>query len=113
MGGPEKPLSELGKKGYYKFWEARLARAILGTKSKSTLTVGEIAAQCRLSVEDATDALKIMDVVENKKRKDGSLMISKARVKEWVHDHNIDLNPPVHEGDFIKEAIRSNVIDGS
>ena len=107
IGGPEKPLSELGKKSYYKFWEARLARVVLGTKTKSTLTLREVAAQCWLSTEDAAEALKDMDVIKNKKRKDGGLVISKGRIKEWVRNCDVDLGPPVNEQDFIEQAIRS------
>ena len=113
IGGPEKPLSELGKKGYYKFWEARLARAILGMKSKRSLTVRGIAAESWLSTEDALEALKAMEVVDRKRRTDGELVISKARVREWVFNNNIDLTPPVRESDFLEEAIRSGIEDDS
>ena len=109
IGGPEKPLSELGKKGYYKFWQARLARNILGmkTKTKKTLSIEAVAAQCWLSTEDAMEALRDMDVIESRKRKDGGLVISKARIKEWVQSHDIDLRPPVDEKDFIEDNIRN------
>lgn len=109
IGGPEKPLSELGKKGYYKFWEARLARTILGMKSKRSVTVREIAAESWLSTEDALEAIRAMNVVERKKRTDGDLVISKTKVREWVYNNNIDLTPPVKESDFLEEAIRSGV----
>ena len=105
IGGPEKPLSELGKKGYYKFWEARVARAVLGMKSKRTLTVREVAAESWLSVEDAMEALKAMDVVEKRRKGGGELVISKAKVRQRVLSSNIDLTPPVREEDFLADAI--------
>lgn len=105
IGGPEKPLSELGKKGYYKFWEAKVARAVLGMKNKRTLTVREVAAESWLSVEDAVEGLKAMDVVEKRRKGGGQLVISKAKVRKWVVDSNIDLTPPVREEDFLEDAI--------
>ena len=30
LGGPEKPISDLGKKGYKRFWAGEIARWILG-----------------------------------------------------------------------------------
>ena len=110
-GGPEKPLSELGRKGYHKFWQARLARTILGVKNRSTLAVNEIAAECWLSTDDALEALKDMDILGHKKRKDGGLAINKAKVKEWVRIHHVDLCPPVNEHEFLIEDIRSSSVE--
>ena len=90
-----------------------MARAILGMKTKRTLTVREIAAESWLSTEDAMEALKVMDVIKNKRRTDGDLVISKAMVKEWVSKNNIDLTPPVNESNFLKDTLRRSVIDES
>ena len=32
LGGPEKPISELGRKGYKRFWAAEIARWLLDQK---------------------------------------------------------------------------------
>ncbi|KAL9124456.1 MAG: hypothetical protein Q9217_006208, partial [Psora testacea] len=99
-GGPEKPLSELGRRGYMQFWEARVARTVLGMKGKKTLSVSELARECWVSSEDIVAALKRMGVL-GVKRKDGSVGVSKKAVREWVGRTGVDLTPPVCEEGFL------------
>jgi len=108
IGGPEKPLSELGSKGYIKFWEARIANAILGVKVKSTMTVEELATRCWLLPEDAIAALKSMDVLGKSKKADGGLVVSKAGVKEWVVKSRINLTSPIFAEGFVEDAMPQN-----
>ena len=103
IGGPEKPLSELGRRGYTNFWEARIARALLGMKTKTAMTIREIAEACWILPEDVLVVLQEMDVVGPKKKADGSLVISKARVRHWVSAHNVDVTPPIDEHGFLEE----------
>ena len=105
IGGPEKPLSELGKRGYMRFWEARVARAILELKTKRTLSVGEIAEACWMLPEDVVGTLKDMGVLIATKRADGAGVISKARVREGILKRGLDLTPPVSEEGFLDECI--------
>lgn len=105
IGGPEKPLSELGRIGYLKFWEARIANAILGMKNKTTLSVEDIAQTCWMLAEDVVSTLKEMDVLGTKKKNDGTLIISKARVKELVRSRKLDLTPPVDETGFVEDYL--------
>ena len=39
-GGPEKPLSELGRKGYLQFWQVTVAREVLGSSGLSIAGYG-------------------------------------------------------------------------
>ena len=112
IGGPEKPLSELGRKGYTRFWEARVAKVILGMKSKTTLTVGEIARLCWILPEDVIATLKETGVLSAKKKADGSAVVSKARIREWVHARGIDLTPPVSEDGFLEPWEPEDAQDG-
>lgn len=105
IGGPERPLSELGRKGYIKFWQARIANAIIGTRVKSTMTVEELATRCWLLPEDAIAALKDMDVLEKSKKAVGSLAVSKAGVKEWVSKSRTDLTSPISAEGFVEDAM--------
>lgn len=105
IGGPEKPLSDLGQKGYMKFWQATVARAILSSRAKSTCTVGEISSRCWLLSEDVVAALGSMNLLESRKRADGALTVSKARVREWVASNKVDLTPSISTDGFIDEAL--------
>ena len=109
VGGPEKPLSELGRKGYIKFWEARVANTILGIKLKTTMTVEEIATRCWLLPEDAMAALNGMDVLEKSKKADNNLVISKARVKDWISRRSVDISSPILAEGFIEDAMSQKV----
>lgn len=104
VGGPEKPLSELGKKGYSRFWETRIARTILGMKSKTTPTIGEIAEACWVLPEDVIATLKDMGLWAVKKKANGSLVVNKASIREWVKIKNVDLTPPIDDDGFIEEC---------
>ena len=103
IGGPEKPLSELGRKGYMQFWAARISKAILGIKAKSTLSVGEVAQACWMLPEDVVVVLKEMGVLGAKKRPDRSVAVNKAKVREWIVKTCVDLTPPVIEEGFLEE----------
>ena len=103
IGGPEKPLSELGRKSYLRFWQSRVAREALNTRNKSSLEVQELAARCYMLVDDVVTALKEMGVCELRK-KDNGLSVSKNRVREWARQSRLDLMPPVDEGSFLASA---------
>ena len=105
IGGPEKPLSELGRKGYTQFWVARIARMVLGMKTKSSLSVAELAEKCSMLPEDVMAALKDMGVVGGRKRVDGSVVVSKARLRNFVARSGLDLTPPINEDGFLEEMI--------
>ncbi|PLB53088.1 acyl-CoA N-acyltransferase [Aspergillus steynii IBT 23096] len=97
IGGPEKPLSEMGSRSYSRFWEERIARYILlrdaqsgdaqdspqqkqktpkGTRKRpphEIMTVQDIGLATGMLTEDVITALKGMGAVEtatpSKKRK--------------------------------------------
>ena len=105
VGGPEKPLSELGRRGYMRFWQARVASAILGIKAKTIMSVEQIAAECWMLVDDVMVALKEMGVLEARKRTSGSMMINKAKIRDWVAANGFDLTPPIDESAFNQEWV--------
>lgn len=133
IGGPEKPLSQLGCKGYTRFWGARVARFILfGGRGKDagagglTMSVGEIARGCWMLSEDVVVALREIGVLGvgggggrrgvdrdgdgRRGADDGSgngngavVVVSKRKVREWVRENGVDLTPPVVEEGFVEE----------
>ena len=100
IGGPEKPLSELGRKSYLSFWQARVAAEVLRARNKGSLEVQELAGRCAMTVEDTVAALKEMGVCEVRKKGNG-VGVSKARVREWATRIGVDLKPAVEEEGFV------------
>ena len=103
IGGPEKPLSELGRKGYLRFWEARVAKAILRTRNKSNTTVAEVAEGCWMLVDDVMVALKDMGILALRKKGHGSVSVSKSKVRKWAENNNTHLSAPIDEECFLDE----------
>ena len=105
IGGPEKPLSDLGRKGYLRFWEVRVARSILSMKNKSNATLGEIAESCWMLIDDVILALKEMEIVAVRKKGDRSAVVSKVKIREWASVKGVDMTPPIDEDCFVDEWI--------
>jgi len=67
MGGPEKPISDLGKKGYKRFWAGEIARWILGLNIKegeeeTVVDVNECSTATWIAPEDCLVVLRDMGV---------------------------------------------------
>jgi hypothetical protein len=57
--------------------------------------VNSISESTYLLHEDIVTALKEMNVLNPKKRADGTVLASKAKVTEWAIANNVDLTPVV------------------
>lgn len=88
IGGPEKPLSTMGRKSYLRFWSERIARFMMSesldadgkhvfekkrknrvTFGKEEMTIREIGERTGMLAEDVVAALNEMEVCELVKRK--------------------------------------------
>ncbi|KAK4192166.1 putative histone acetyltransferase [Podospora australis] len=70
LGGPEKPISDLGKRGYRRFWAGEIARWILSlepsSREKETVVdVNECSSATWIAPEDCLAVLREMAVVED------------------------------------------------
>lgn len=74
LGGPEKPISELGKKGYKRFWAGEIARWMLGLEVSTAkgkvgqehlIDVEECSKATWISPEDCLVVLREMGVIED------------------------------------------------
>lgn len=63
LGGPEKPISELGRKGYGRFWAGEIARWVLSTE-RDVVDVEECSDATWIAPEDCLAVLRDMDVAE-------------------------------------------------
>lgn len=64
MGGPEKPISELGRKGYGRYWGGEIARWILSEEDAAVVDVKECSEATWIAPEDCLAVLRDMDVAE-------------------------------------------------
>lgn len=101
FGGPERPLSAMGMKGYLWFWSGEAARCIMGMPGKRTMGVKEISDATWILPDDVVGALKEMNVVETRKTASGNVVVSKSKVKAWVEKHGVSLVPLIDVEAFV------------
>ncbi|OIW26492.1 hypothetical protein CONLIGDRAFT_634759 [Coniochaeta ligniaria NRRL 30616] len=108
MGGPEKPISDLGKKGYRRFWGGEVARWLLELETKEgeerVVDVETCSRGTWIAVEDCLVVLREMGVVE-----DAGMGVDPRRVKEVVEgeEEGVEaVKEVVHRVRVDKEAVR-------
>ena len=124
LGGPEKPISELGRKGYRRFWGAEVARWLLQCretdrkKGKGLITVEDISKGTWIAQEDCLGVLREMGLVERAGRGKGEVervRIDKFRVGVWVEREGLSLERVVDPEGFVEGygfRERSGSLDG-
>ncbi|KAF2457579.1 acyl-CoA N-acyltransferase [Lineolata rhizophorae] len=105
LGGPEKPLSELGRKGYLAFWSSTIARCLLGRPAKKNVTVRKLSEETYIQPDDIVAALKEMGIVDRRKRGSAEALINKAKVRAWVEANRVSLQPLVYSESFLREEV--------
>jgi hypothetical protein len=104
VGGPEKPLSDLGKKGYIRFWSGEIARYLLGVretdkkKGKGMVSVEQISTATWIAVDDCLVALREIGVCEAAGRGKGELprvRVDKDILREWAKKNRVGLEPVI------------------
>jgi hypothetical protein len=111
LGGPEKPISDLGKKGYKRYWGAEIARWLLEAKEtdkkkESGLTsVEQISRETWILGEDCLTVLRDMGIVENAgpgKENEERVRIDKVKVRKWVEQQRLGLERVVDPDGFLE-----------
>ncbi|KAF1848313.1 histone acetyltransferase MYST2 [Cucurbitaria berberidis CBS 394.84] len=109
LGGPEKPLSDLGRLAYTHYWSATLARTILSCPSKKILTVLDLRDKTYIVPEDIIATLQAMDVLDHRKRGSAEAVINKAKVRAWAESNKVDLKGrPVDPEAFVMREVSRN-----
>ncbi|KAH8903225.1 hypothetical protein BR93DRAFT_931245 [Coniochaeta sp. PMI_546] len=108
MGGPEKPISDLGKKGYKRFWGGEIARWILSLEvrdGEETVVDVEACSQGTwIAVEDCLVVLREMGVVE-----DAGMGVDPRKVRDVAEGEEevvVEEVKEVHRVKVEKEAVR-------
>lgn len=127
IGGPEKPISDLGKKGYKRFWAAEVARWLLSRDADEVVDVAECSAATWIAPEDCLLVLREMGVAEDAgtgppKAREGfsdadapspaedgepqelvpRVRVSKAAVRAWVVANKLSLDRPCDPDGFVE-----------
>lgn len=111
MGGPEKPISELGKKGYIKFWSGEIARYLLSVKDtekkkgKGILSLEEISKETWIYVDDCLAALRDMGVAVAAGKGKGEVArvkVDKESVRKWAKENKVGLEPVIDVKGFLE-----------
>lgn len=111
LGGPEKPISDLGKKGYQRYWGSEIARWLLSVKEsdkkkgRGMVTVGDVSQGTWIVAEDCLVVLREMGVVEKAGRGKGTVervRVDKEAVRKWVAENGVTLERVVDEGGFVE-----------
>ncbi|KAF2174017.1 hypothetical protein M409DRAFT_35204 [Zasmidium cellare ATCC 36951] len=103
FGGPERPLSTLGRKGYITYWCGEVARFILGCPKQKTVKIKDVSDETWIMPEDVVAALKEMDVLEKRKTASGSIVVNKSKVRAWAEKSKISMDPVVDVEAFVEE----------
>ena len=130
LGGPEKPISELGKKGYKRFWAGEIARWFLSLQSpeneegEMVVDVEQCSEATWIAPEDCLAVLRDIGIVEEAgpglpkpapvangeaegdKGKETEpvprVKIDKAAVRGWVESQKIDLQRACDPSGFVE-----------
>lgn len=104
FGGPERPLSALGRKGYVSYWCGEVVRSVLKAPLKKVMTIKDISDDAWVMQEDVVAALKEMDVVEKRKTGSGNIIINKTKVRAWAEKNGMGQRPLIDVEAFVDEV---------
>lgn len=105
LGGPEKPISELGMKGYRRYWGAEIARWILEFEiGKEPFTIRQMSQDTWIHGEDCIYIMREMGLIEQVRGKGGKerMVIDKVKVRAWVEEQKLDLARVVDPDGFVE-----------
>lgn len=111
LGGPEKPISDLGKRGYRRYWGAEIARWLLlcretdRKKGRGMVDVERVSRETWIAGEDCLGVLRDMGVVERAGKGKGMVervRVDKVRVREWVEREGLGLQRVVDPQGFVE-----------
>jgi len=82
IGSPEKPLSDLGYKGYVTYWASVIARAVSKLDNKPLISINDLSNITYIHHDDIYAGLRYMDALVTHANR--TIVISKVKVAEWL-----------------------------
>lgn len=114
LGGPEKPISDLGKRGYLTYWGREISRWLMELKDKPRkltgkggitllreVSVNDISESTWIAQEDVLFALREMGVVV-RIGDEGKVSIDREALRCWVVEMGLTLEPVIDSDGFIE-----------
>jgi hypothetical protein len=111
MGGPEKPISDLGRRGYLMFWSSEIARYILSLKDtdrkkgKGMVTLDQISKDTWICADDCLAALRDMGVAVSAGRGKGEVQrvrVDKENIRQWAKENGVGLGAVTDSAGFLE-----------
>lgn len=111
IGGPEKPISSLGKQSYLRYWSGEIARYLLEVKEtdrkkgKGMVTLEQTSKDTWICVDDCLCALRDMGVAVAAGKGKGEILrvkVDKEKVREWARVNKIELEPVIDVNCFVE-----------
>ena len=96
-------MSELGKRGYLKWWCGEVGRWLLSTGGARKASLEEVSHATFILKEDCVDALREMGVLDEGRTKKGEVRIDLEKVRKWVERTNTSLLPTVDPEGWVDE----------
>jgi hypothetical protein len=110
LGGPERPISDLGRRGYTQYWCREVARFLLDLRPDrrrpgTLVALDDVSRATWIAPDDVLAALREFGplVVPAGQEPDGleRLCIDKAALRQWVQRTGCDLAPVVDPDGFL------------
>jgi hypothetical protein len=121
LGGPEKPISDLGKRGYKRYWAGEIARWLLslrppvnneqGEEEEIVVDIDRCSQATWIAPEDCLLVLREMGVAEDAGTGPPAVSASVAAVQQ-LHDQP-PTNTPIRAEDLINAVSSHAIFDHS
>jgi hypothetical protein len=120
MGGPEKPISSLGKQSYLRYWSGEVARYLLDLKEtdrkkgKGMITLEQMSKDTWICADDCLSALRDMNIAFAAGKGKGDtprVRVDKEKIREWAKNNMIGLEPVIDEKGFEEGYAYRNTVD--
>ncbi|KAI9654608.1 MAG: hypothetical protein M1831_005369 [Alyxoria varia] len=92
LGGPERPLSESGKRSYEAYWAGAIARYILEREDQESTSVNDMSRATFITPEDIFNTTVRMGLLGRQNK--NTFILSKVAVHDWMNRTRANITSP-------------------